>query len=81
MCRKCRCSLTSSHYEKEIENYILTFYSGECITNDRSILKDYEFDLYYPKRKLQLNLMAIISILTYLRMKIIIIINLRCVMI
>lgn len=55
MCKSCHVNLTScftSRYEDEIANYILRFYNGKLVKNDRSILNGKELDLYYPERKI-----------------------------
>ena len=52
LCEQCRYMITSSSYEQEIANYISTFYDGELIRNDRSVLNGKELDLYYPEKKI-----------------------------
>ena len=52
LCSSCRNYLSSSRAEQEIADYISTFYSGELIRNDRSILCGKELDLYYPEKKI-----------------------------
>lgn len=55
MCESCRYSITSSKYEQEIYEYISTFYAGEVIQNNRSILNGKELDLYYPEKKIAIE--------------------------
>ena len=55
LCKQCKYILTSSSYEQEIADYISTFYKGECIRNNRSILSGKELDLYYPEKKLAIE--------------------------
>lgn len=40
---------SSSLGQLEIESFIRTIYSGNIITNDKSILKPYEIDIYLPE--------------------------------
>lgn len=55
MCSRCRSSQYSSYAEKEIADYISTFYSGECTKNSRSIIYPFELDLYYPEKKIAIE--------------------------
>ena len=55
LCYTCRNKLISSSYEQEIANYISTFYSGECVRNNRSILNGKELDIYYPEKKIAIE--------------------------
>lgn len=55
MCRSCRCLFVISRYEQEIANIISTFYNGECIRNNRTILTGKELDLYYPEKKIAIE--------------------------
>ena len=52
LCRDCFANLTSSKAEQEIADYISTFYSGELVKNDRSIISPLELDLYYPEKRI-----------------------------
>lgn len=54
LCSKCQ-SLKSSYPEKEIEEFIDTFYIGECVRNNRTILSGKELDLYYPEKKIAIE--------------------------
>lgn len=45
----------SSSYEDEIANYVSTFYDGELIRNDRTILNGKELDLYYPDKNIAIE--------------------------
>ena len=54
LCRKCNMSHIS-HYEQDIIDYISTFYSGECIRNDRLVLNGKELDIYYPEKKIAIE--------------------------
>lgn len=53
LCSKCR--HTASSYEQEIADFVLTFYSGECIRNTRDIISPLELDLYYPEKKIAIE--------------------------
>lgn len=55
LCRPCKVKQTSSKAEQEIADYISTFYDGELIRNDRSILNGKELDLYYPEKKIAIE--------------------------
>lgn len=55
LCSKCYSSFAASSYENEIEKYISTFYSGECIRNSRSIISPLELDLFYPEKKIAIE--------------------------
>ena len=55
LCAKCNNVKLTSKYEQEIANYIYTFYSGELIRNDRTILGGKELDLYYPEKKIAIE--------------------------
>ena len=55
LCSRCVNKQVTSSYEQEIANYISTFYKGECIRNDRSILSGKELDLYYPEKKIAIE--------------------------
>jgi hypothetical protein len=50
LCKRCAISYSSSKLEQEIEDYISTFYNGECIRNSKSIIQPLELDLYYPEK-------------------------------
>lgn len=52
MCSRCRSSQYSSYTEKEIADFISTFYSGEYTKNSRNIIYPFELDLYYPEKKI-----------------------------
>jgi hypothetical protein len=55
LCRNCTLSISSSYYEKEISEFISTFYSEEPIRNNRSALNGKELDLYYPEKKIAIE--------------------------
>ena len=55
LCSSCVNKQVISSYEQEIADYISTFYSGELIRNDRSILNGKELDLYYPEKKIAIE--------------------------
>lgn len=55
LCSSCVNKQVTSSYEQEIADFISTFYSGECIRNDRSILNGKELDLYYPEKKIAIE--------------------------
>ena len=55
MCKKCFDEFSSSQCEREIADYISTFYSGELIRNDRAVLNGKELDLYYPEKKIAIE--------------------------
>ena len=55
LCSSCVNKQVTSSYEQEIADYISTFYKGECIRNDRSILSGKELDLYYPEKKIAIE--------------------------
>ena len=55
LCAKCNNVKLTSKYEQEIADYISTFYSGELIRNNRSILSGKELDLYYPEKKIAIE--------------------------
>lgn len=55
LCNNCYTSYSSSSYEQEISDFISTFYVGEIIKNDRSILNGKELDLYYPEKKIAIE--------------------------
>ena len=55
LCSSCVNKQVTSSYEQEIADYISTFYKGECIRNDRSILGGKELDLYYPEKKIAIE--------------------------
>ena len=51
-CRVCR---HASSYEDMLEEYISSFYSGECIRNSRNFTPSYELDLYYPSKRIAIE--------------------------
>jgi hypothetical protein len=53
VCKKC--TKLVSCQEDEVESFISTFYSGECIRNIRSIISPLELDLYYPEKKIAIE--------------------------
>lgn len=55
LCSSCVNKQITSSYEQEIADYISTFYKGECIRNNRSILNGKELDLYYPEKKIAIE--------------------------
>lgn len=55
LCKECKAKQMSSKYEQEIADCISTFYNGECIKNDRTILNGKELDLYYPEKKIAIE--------------------------
>lgn len=55
LCRLCKVKQTSSKAEQEIADYISTFYDGELVRNDRSVLNGKELDLYYPEKKIAIE--------------------------
>lgn len=55
VCQKCKSELYSSKAEKEIADYISTFYSGELIRNSREIISPLELDLYYPEKRIAIE--------------------------
>jgi hypothetical protein len=55
LCSRCVNKQITSSYEQEISDYISTFYSGECIKNDRSVINGKELDLYYPEKKIAIE--------------------------
>lgn len=55
LCSSCVNKQVTSSYEQEIADYISTFYKGECIRNNRSILNGKELDLYYPEKKIAIE--------------------------
>lgn len=52
MCSDCVSKISSSSLEKEIADYIATFYSGELVRNNRNVISPFEIDLYYPEKKI-----------------------------
>lgn len=55
LCSSCVNKQVTSSYEQEIADYISTFYKGDCIRNNRSILSGKELDLYYPEKKIAIE--------------------------
>ena len=55
LCSKCVKSHTTSSSEKEIADYISTFYNGTLIRNSRGIISPFELDLYYPEKKIAIE--------------------------
>ena len=55
LCSNCVNKQITSSYEQEIADYVSTFYSGECVRNNRSILNGKELDLYYPEKKVAIE--------------------------
>ena len=55
MCSDCLCKLASSSPEKEIANFISTFYNGALVRNSREIISPLELDLYYPEKKIAIE--------------------------
>lgn len=55
LCADCTDHICCSSYEYEIESFISTFYSGECIRNTRDIISPLELDLYYPEKKIAIE--------------------------
>lgn len=54
-CSKCHPYSCSSFAEKEIVEFIKTFYDGEVLTNKRTIIPNSELDIYVPKKKLAIE--------------------------
>jgi len=58
-CKKCaienRPVINSSAAEKEMLNFIKTFYSGTIMPNNREILEGKELDIYFPEKKLAIE--------------------------
>lgn len=54
-CNKCHPYSCSSHAEKEIIEYIKTIYDGEVLTNKRTIIQNYELDIYVPEKKIAIE--------------------------
>lgn len=55
LCSTCARNRLSSNFEQDIENYISTFYNGECIRNSKSIIPPLELDLYYPEKHIAIE--------------------------
>ena len=57
LCDVCKVHLLNktSKPEQEIEDFIKSFYSGECIRNSRNIISPQELDLYYPEKKIAIE--------------------------
>ena len=55
MCLKCKNNLSISSYENEIADYIKSFYSGELIKNDRTVLNGKELDIYIPEKRIAIE--------------------------
>lgn len=55
LCNKCHRSMTRSHYEDEIADFISSFYSTKPDVNSRSIIYPFEIDLYYPDKKIAIE--------------------------
>ena len=53
-CDKCNMKHIS-HYEQEIADYISSFCDEIPIKNNRSIIKPYELDLYYPNKNIAIE--------------------------
>lgn len=45
----------TSHIEKEILDYISTFYRGDTMENSRKIIPPYEIDIYIPQKRLAIE--------------------------
>lgn len=54
LCKRCYASGTS-YYEDNIQKFISTFYSYECIRNYRKVIPPLELDLYYPEKKVAIE--------------------------
>ena len=54
-CKACAFLYSQSKEEKEVHDYISTFYNGECIQNTRDIISPLELDLYYPEKKIAIE--------------------------
>ena len=54
-CSSCSYEYSQSSYEREIADYISTFYFGELIRNSREIITPLELDLYYPEKKIAIE--------------------------
>jgi hypothetical protein len=55
LCKTCFQNMSTSKYEDYIAEFILTFYDGKLIQNDRSILNGKELDLYYPEKHIAIE--------------------------
>lgn len=55
LCKDCLNKFSTSHYENEISEYILTFYDGKYIKNNRGVLNGKELDLYYPDKHIAIE--------------------------
>lgn len=55
LCSNCSKSLSTSHYENEIEEIIKSFYNSPADRNNRTILNGKELDLYYPDKHIAIE--------------------------
>lgn len=54
-CPYCNKTKTFSYQEKEILDFIKTFYTKKIIENDRTVLEGKELDLYFPEDKVAIE--------------------------
>lgn len=54
-CETCLHQLNSSKQEKEIRDFIHSFYDGKVEENNRDIIPPYELDLFYPEKKIAIE--------------------------
>ena len=54
-CPTCLPKIVKSQGEKELLNFIKSFYKGKIIENDRTVIKPKELDIYLPELKLALE--------------------------
>lgn len=55
LCKNCFNNYTSSNREREIADYVSTFYNGKSIKNSRDIIPPLELDLYYPEKNIAIE--------------------------
>lgn len=55
LCTQCVNSLSTSHYETEISDFIKTFYTGKLVSNVRNVINPLELDLYYPDKNIAIE--------------------------
>lgn len=55
LCKECSDKNFISKFEDEISEYIISFYAGKLIKNDRAVLNGKELDIYYPEKKIAIE--------------------------
>ena len=54
LCKRCYSNMTSSKYELELRNFILSI-GYDIVTNDRGILNGNELDIYIPSKRIAIE--------------------------